>query len=305
MENTKNNPRQFLIGSLFIVLGAIGFSAKSILIKLAYAKSAQIDAITLMTWRMLIALPFFLTVAIWNREKGRRKRQSQDWLALILLGLMGYYLASFLDFKGLEYISAGLERLILFLYPTMVVFLTALFHQRPISLAQRWALLLSYIGIGLVYGSQPMASSPDITLGGLLVLGSAMAYAIYLTGSGFIIPRFGSKCFTAYSMSFACLLTIGHFLLSKPINQLGISWEIFLLALALALISTVAPAFLVNAGIRRIGADHAAILGTIGPVSTLVLAYFVLDETLGPVQITGSALVLGGVMLVGLTKRTG
>lgn len=304
MDATTHHSRHALIGSAFILLGAIGFSAKSILIKLAYADSAQIDAITLMTLRMTLALPFFLAVALWSREPDVQKRRSGDWMALMLLGLMGYYLASLLDFKGLEYISAGLERLILFLYPTIVVFLTALLYRRPISRAQRWALLLSYAGILLVYGTNPYAESPDIPLGAMLVLGSAVAFAIFMTGSGHFIHRFGSKRFTAYSMSIACFATIIHFLASRPIDQLAVSNKVLGLAVMLALVSTVMPAFLMSAGIRRIGADQASIIGTLGPVATLVMAYLLLDEALDLPQIIGSTMVLGGVLLVSLAKRT-
>jgi drug/metabolite transporter (DMT)-like permease len=212
---------------------------------------------------------------------------------------------SLLDFKGLEYISAELERLILFLYPTIVVFLTALLYRRPISRLQRWALVLSYAGILLVYGNNPHAESPDITLGAILVFGSAVVFAFFMTGSGHFIPRFGSKRFTAYSMSVACFATIIHFLASKPIDQLAVSNKVFGLAVILALVSTVAPAFLMSAGIRRIGADHASIIGTVGPVATLVMAYLLLDETLDLPQIIGSTMVLGGVLLVSFAKRTG
>lgn len=306
MDAKIDSSRQALIGSLFIILGAIGFSAKSILIKFAYADSAQIDAITLMTLRMLMALPFFLVVALWKRESGGQERHNSDWIALFILGVMGYYLASLLDFKGLEYISAGLERLILFLYPTIVVFLSALLYRRPISRVQGWALLLSYTGILLVYANDPQVASPDITLGVGLVFGSAVVFALFMTGSGYFIPRFGSQRFTAYSMSIACVATIIHFLLNKPVTELAVSNKVLglALALALALISTVAPAFLMNAGIRRIGADHASIIGTVGPVATIAMAYALLDEALGVVQIAGSLMVLSGVMLVSLAKRS-
>ena len=302
MSAQSQTTRQTLLGSTLIVLGAIGFSAKSILIKLAYADSAPVDAITLMTLRMLMALPFFLAVALWSRPARGKGHTIEDWVALLTLGVMGYYLASLLDFKGLQYLSAGLERLILFLYPTFVVILTALLYRRPIGMTQRWALLLSYLGILLVYGMDPQARSPGVGLGAILVFGSAVTFAIYLTGSGHYIPRFGSRRYTAYSMSIACLVTIGHFLVEQPLERLLVSPRVLALAVALALISTVAPAFLMNAGIRRIGADHAAIIGSIGPVSTLAMAYLFLGEILGPAQIIGSAMVLGGVLLVSLRK---
>lgn len=302
METTSHQPENAMNGGLLVVLGAIGFSAKPILIKLAYADGASIDAITLMTLRMLLALPIFLAVALWERDTSSQRHSASDWAALAILGVTGYYLASLLDFTGLEYISAGLERLILFLYPTFVVLLSAVLYRRRIRRAQRIALLLSYTGILLVYGGNPLADSPDIALGAAFVLASGVVFAVYLTGSGHFIPRFGSRRFTAYSMSIASIATLVHFLLFHPVAQLLVSMDILGLALALAVFSTVLPAFLINAGIRRIGADHAAIITSIGPVVTLALAYAVLDESLGPAQITGAALVLLGVMLVGLVK---
>jgi drug/metabolite transporter (DMT)-like permease len=302
MDATAHHRRQVFLGSALIVLGAIGFSAKAILIKLAYADSAPVDAITLMTLRMLLALPFFLAVALWSRAPQGQGHRGGDWAALVALGVLGYYLASLLDFLGLEYISAGLERLILFLYPTIVVILTALLYRRPIGPSQRWALLLCYAGILVVYGKDPHGASADVAIGALLIFGSAVTFAVYLTGSGHYIPRFGSRRYTAYSMSVACLVTIAHFLATKPVAQLEVSPRVLGLAVALALVSTVAPAFLMNAGIRRIGAARASITGTVGPVSTLVLAYLILGETLVPAQIIGSAMVLGGVLVVSLGK---
>ncbi|BAO43128.1 DMT family transporter [Thiolapillus brandeum] len=300
MNTTTHSARPVLLGGTLIVLGAIGFSGKSILIKLAYADSVQVDAITLMTLRMAFALPFFLAAAFWRGDAEKAAHGRGDWMVLLLLGIMGYYLASLLDFKGLEHISAGLERLILFLYPTFVVLLTALLYRRPIGRTQRLALVLSYVGIGLVYGTQPMGVSPNASLGALLVLGSAVVFAIYMTASGHYIPRFGSRRFTAYSMSVACAVTIVHFLLVKPVSGLAVSSHVLALGLALALFSTVLPAFLMTAGIRRIGADHAAIVGSIGPVSTLMLAWLVLGEALTTPQILGAVLVVCGVLLVSL-----
>jgi len=304
---TPDRGRQALIGSILILLGAIGFSAKSILIKLAYGDSTPVDAVTLMTLRMLMALPFFLLVALWSGPPKDRVQRPKDWAALVILGVMGYYLASLLDFLGLQYISAGMERLILFLYPTMVVILTALLYRRPIARPQRWALLLCYAGILLVFGKDPQAGSADLGLGALLVFGSALTFAVYLTGSGHYIPRFGSRRYTAYSMSVACLATIGHFLTVQPVERVlftrWVSPRVLALAASMALISTVAPAFLMNAGIARIGAARASIIGSIGPVVTLAMAYLFLGETLLPVQMIGCAMVLVGVLLVTLRKQ--
>lgn len=304
METTEPDTRQSLIGFAFIVLASIGFSSKSILIKLVYADSAHIDAITLMTLRMLLALPFFLGVALWNPDPRAGEPRPSDWTAVVLLGVTGYYLASLLDLTGLMYISAGLERLILFLYPTIVVLLTAVIYRRPVSQAQRRALLLSYSGILLVFTNRPLESTPDLVLGALLVFASAVTFALYMTGSGHVIPRFGSRRFTAYTMTIASLATGVHFTLSTPLDRLLVSGNVFGLALLLALFATVIPAFLMNAGIHRIGSGQASIVSSVGPVATLALAYAVLGETLGPVQLLGSTMVLGGILLVSRGKQT-
>ena len=304
MEATIRDSREILIGKAFIVLSAIGFSSKSILVKMAYADSAQVDAITLMTLRMMLALPFFLVVSLCSRGSQISGAGIWDWGLLTVLGVIGYYLASLLDLTGLEYISAGLERLILYLYPTIVVVLTALIYRQPVTLATRRALILSYVGILLVFGCTPDAASSDSALGALLVLASAVVFALFLIGSGQLIPRFGSRRFTAYSMSVACVATGVHFGVTRPIAQLMVSTNVFRLALMLALFSTVAPAFLMNAGIRRVGAGQASVLSSIGPVATLAMAYVLLGETLEPIQVIGSAMVLGGVLLVSLSSRT-
>jgi drug/metabolite transporter (DMT)-like permease len=303
MERTTDHSNHIPSGSILVALGSIGFSAKPILVKLAYADTAQIDAITLMTLRMLMALPFFLLVALWNRDAETQSRDAGDWASLLVLGIAGYYLASLLDFSGLQYISAGFERLILFLYPTLVVLLSAGLYKRKIGRQQGFALILSYAGILLVYGFSPQMHSSDIAMGASLVFASAVVFALFMTGSGHFIPRFGSRRFTAHSMSIACAATLLHFLAFNSIGQLFVSPELLGLAFALALFSTVIPAFLINAGIRRIGADHASIVTSLGPVATLAMAYVVLDETLDLPQIAGSIMVLGGVLMVGLANR--
>lgn len=302
METTSQQPDTVLSGGMLVVLGAIGFSAKPVLIKLAYANGASIDAITLMTLRTLLALPIFLAVALWDREASRCRHSATDWATLSVLGVTGYYLASLLDFTGLEYISAGLERLILFLYPTFVVAFSALAYRRGITRRMGLALLLSYLGIGLVYTSGPLAGSTDIAFGSLLVLASGLIYALYLTGIGHLIPRFGTRRFTAYSMTVAASATLLHFALTHPMHDLMVPPRTLALGLALAVFSTVLPAFLINAGIRRIGADRAAVVTSVGPVFTLLLAFVVLGESLGPLQSIGAALVLVGVMQLGLDR---
>lgn len=296
--------RSTLIGSTLILLAAIGFSSKPILIKLAYAASTEVDAITLMTLRMVMSLPFFLVVALWRTEKPVAKHNTVDWVALIILGVMGYYLASLLDFSGLAYIPAGLERLILFLYPTFVVLLTAFWYRKPISQIKRRALLLSYSGMILVFlQSSTNGNMHQLVLGSSLVLGSALVFALFLTGSGHFIPRFGARRFTAWSMSVACIATLAHFAALRPLEQLLVSPEIFALGAMLALFSTILPAFLMNIGIQKVGAANAAIVSAAGPVATLAMAFVILGETLSIMQIIGTIMILGGVLLISLSGK--
>jgi drug/metabolite transporter (DMT)-like permease len=279
----------------------LGFSAKAVLIKLAYQDSSSLDALSLMMLRMVISLPFFAAVAFWSaRQSNVQRLNGRDWLLIIVLGLMGYYFASLLDFEGLRYISAGLERLILFLYPTFVVLLTAATQKRPINRRQASALLLSYAGMVLVFiESLNLTPPPHLWLGSLLVLGSAITFAFFLLGSGVMIQRIGSARFTAYSMSVACLATCIHFLVQHGSTAPEQPRSVYLLALIMAIFSTVLPAFLMNAGIRRIGSSTAAILSSIGPVGTLALAFVFLNEQLTLSQGLGTVLVLIGVSVIG------
>ncbi len=295
--------RYALIGGLLIIIAAIGFSSKSILIKMAYAEDSRIDAITLLTLRMMLALPFFLVIAYLNQRKKRiSEYPPRDLLALLALALTGYYLASLLDFIGLETVPAGQERLILFLYPTMVLLIMAAAGRKRIGARQVIALAGSYLGIALVFTGQQSINGQIPTMGALLIFASAFAYACYLVGSGELLKRLGSGFFTAISMSIACIATMTHFFVRHDIAQLQVAPDVLPIALTLAVFSTVIPAFLMNAGIRRIGAANASIISMIGPVITLLLAYYFLDESFGPMETVGAILVIGGVFLV--SRRT-
>ncbi|MGZ8928595.1 MAG: DMT family transporter, partial [Methylobacter sp.] len=223
----SQNNQQVIFGYLFVLLGAFGFSAKAVLVKLAYTYSYQLDAITLMVLRMAISLPFFLAVALWSAKDSARTNDTQhlsgqDWLMIFGLGLLGYYIASFLDFAGLQYISASLERLILFLYPTMVVLFTAALQRRAINRHQALALALSYAGMILVFvDNMASIASSGLLLGSALVLASAVAYAFFLMGSGMMVKRIGSTRFTAYSMTVACLATGLHFVIQHGSEMLS------------------------------------------------------------------------------------
>jgi drug/metabolite transporter (DMT)-like permease len=302
--------RNRVIGYALVLLGALGFAAKAVIVKLAYAANTEVDAITLMALRMLFALPFFLLVAVWhNKKTPALPLTKKQWGVVIILGLMGYYLASYLDFIGLKYISAGLERVIIFLYPTFVVLFSALIYKRQIAVRVGIALGLSYIGTLLVFIEHLSVTSSGLLLGSGLVLGSAIIFACFIMGSGVMTQRIGSARFTVYTMTVASIATLVHFalqhgssltrLLSLPYSE----WErVYYLALIMAVFSTVLPAFFMNAGIRRIGAGSASILSTTGPIATLVLAYMLLGEMITSLQVAGTFFVLAGVYVVSRAK---
>lgn len=297
--------RSVLSGSLLVLFAAVGFSAKAVLVKLAYAYSPKLDAITLMSLRMLLSLPFFAAAAFWTRRHGDRARlTSRDTAALVGLGILGFYLAGFLDFAGLSYISAGLERLLLFLYPTLVAIFSALFFRRPMTRRERIALLLTYLGIALVFGTNALSGAPHLFLGSVLVFGAALSFALYILISSRFVLRLGSTRFTAYVMSSACLATGVHFSATHTLAALALPPRIYGLALLMAVFSTVIPAFLLNAGMRHIGANSTSIISSIGPVLTLFLAYLLLGETLTLTQLAGTALVIAGVVIAGTRNNT-
>ena len=299
-----------VIGYGLALLGALGFSAKAIIIKLAYAANVEVDAITLMALRMLFALPFFLLVAVWhNKKTAALPLNKKQWTVVIVLGLMGYYIASYLDFIGLQYISAGLERVIIFLYPTFVVLFSSIVYRRRITARVGIALGLSYTGTILVFIEYLSIASSGLLLGSGLVLGSAIIFSWFVMGSGVMTQHIGSARFTAYTMTVASVATLVHFAFrhSAELTRLSslpyAAWDrVYSLALIMAVFSTVLPAFFMNAGIRRIGAGSASIISTTGPVATLVLAYMLLGEAITPIQLAGTFFVLAGVYVVSRVK---
>lgn len=286
------------VGLVFAACGAVGFSFKAILVKLAYRHG--VDAETLLALRMAFSLPFFLVMGLLASRSAAIPLSGRDWWWMAGLGLFGYYLASYLDFLGLAYISAALERLILFLYPTIVIVMSALFLGKPISRRMMGALALSYLGIGLAVGHdlKIAGETADVVLGCLLVFGSAVSYALYLMGNGQVVGRLGSGRVTAFASSFACAFSLAQFGLMRPFESLIQPWQVYGLSLAMAIFSTVAPVWLVSEAIRRLGAGPVSLTGTLGPVITLFLGWVMLDEVIGAVQMAGTAMVIAGVLVM-------
>jgi drug/metabolite transporter (DMT)-like permease len=291
-------------GWLFAVLGAFGFSFKAILVKLAYRHG--VDAETLLALRMLFSLPFFVVMGVWaGRQPGAQPMTARLWGWMLALGFLGYYLSSYLDFLGLMYISAGLERLILFLYPTIVIVLSALFLGKPLTARTGLALLLCYLGIFLAVGHDltHQDGSQQVVWGSALVFASAVSYALYLLGNGVVVARLGSMRVTALATAVACGLCIVQFFVLRPAADLVQPWQVYALSIAMALVSTVAPVWLVSEAIRRLGAGPVSLTGTLGPVATIALAWLILDEAFGPAQAIGTALVVGGVLVMAPRPR--
>ena len=290
-----------LAGFIITFIGSLLFSTKAIIVKLAFA-ATHTDAVTLLGLRMIFALPFYLVAAfIVSNKTTNVKMTKRQWLIVIALGLTGYYLSSLFDFIGLQYISAGLERLILFLYPTFVVIINAVIFKQKISRVQNLALLLTYAGIGIAYFGELNIknNNSEFLFGSLMVLLCAITFAIYLVGSGRIIPTTGSTKFTAYAMLAA---TFGILTQNVVVNNVGNFYTgngLWWYGITLAILATVIPSFMMANGMKKIGSNNVAIVSSIGPVSTILQAHFILGEPMLTEQIAGTILVIAGVLLIG------
>jgi drug/metabolite transporter (DMT)-like permease len=292
-----------LAGVLMVALAAVAFSGKAIIIKLAYRHG--VDAVTLLALRMLFSAPLFAVLAWWaSRAPGVEALSGPDLRAVAALGFIGYYLASYFDFLGLQHITAALERLVLFLYPTFVLILSAMLFGRRITARDVGAVALSYVGIALVFAHDLQTQQGDVVLGSFWVLLSALLYAIYLLGSGRLVGRVGSLRFACYAGLVSCAAVLAHYAIATPRLDLIVSQPapVYWLAILMAAASTVMPIVLTSEGIRRIGASQASVLGSLGPVATIFLGYLFLGEPITAIQLGGAALVLAGVLAISLKR---
>lgn len=287
-------------GFLITFIGAILFSTKAVIVKKAFA-DIKVDALSLLAVRMICSLPFYLAVAFYKTNKEENvKLNTRQWWFLLLLGLMGYYISSFLDFVGLQYISAGLERLILFLYPSISVMITAFIFKEKISGTQRLALLITYIGIAIAYYGELKidAGNPNFYWGSFLIFLCAITFGFFIAGSGQLIPQIGATKFTAYGMTVASLGVLIHYLLNGNYTVLlSGSTAFWMYGILLAVVATVIPTFLISAGVKQMGSNNVAIVSSVGPVSTIIQAHYILGEQIFPMQIIGTILVIGGVIM--------
>jgi drug/metabolite transporter (DMT)-like permease len=305
MEKTIPKNSISSIGFLIAFFGAILFSTKAIIVKKAFA-DVHVDALTLLMIRMLFSLPFYFAAAIiiWRKSAGT-KMTSRQWLATIALGLFGYYLSSLFDFIGLQYISAGLERLILFLYPSFAVLINALLFKQPIRRNEALALALTYFGIGIAYYGELRldTSNPNFFLGSFLVFVCSITYSVYIVGSGRMIPEIGANKFTTYALLSSTAGVFIHYVIKGEYHAFEASSELWWYGILLALVATVIPTFMLSAALKKIGSNNVAIISSIGPVSTILQAHYFLGEEIFTLQIVGTLLVLAGVLLLVLKTK--
>jgi drug/metabolite transporter (DMT)-like permease len=281
-----------LTGLALAVVGSVLFSGKAIVVKLAYRY--DVDALTLIALRMLLAAPFF-AVSYLLASRGAQPLAPADHRRLIALGVLGYYLASYLDFLGLQHVSAALERLILFLNPTIVLLISAVFLAKRIRRLEWWALGLTYAGIVLAFWHDVRFEGGRIALGSALVFGSAVCYAVYLVVGGELVRRIGAIRLTSYAMCVSSAVVVVHFLVVHPLSALAQPAPVLWLSLLNATLCTVLPVFATMLAIERIGAGRASMASMVGPVATIGLAWLILDEPVSGWQLAGTALVLAGV----------
>jgi drug/metabolite transporter (DMT)-like permease len=298
------------LGLLLALGGVVGFGFRPVFVKLCYAIE-PISPVTLLYLRMLMSLPFFAAVAWWlgyRDSKSATKRAPltpREWAAVAGLAFVGYYLSSFLDFIGLQYVGAGVGRLILFIYPTMVVLLSLVFLKKRPTRRELAALVISYVGIALVVSGQIGARGEDrlFLFGVLMCLSSALSYATYLVAGSELTRRIGSMRFTAYTMIVATLPAAVQFYAIEPLSALDLSAKLWWTLLAMVVFATVIPAFMVAEALKRIGANQFALIGAVGPVVTVYAGAVGLEEPVTAIQIAGSVLVISGVLLVSLKPK--
>lgn len=299
MERAQAAPKSIAIGLTLAIVGAIAFSGKAIIVKLGYRYG--VDAVTLLMLRMLFALPFFAVIVWWTQHRPGAevvRLTCRDWLGVLGLGFTGYYLASFLDFAGLQFVSASLERLILYLNPTLVLLMGMVLYGRKVGPRQWLGMALSYAGVLLVFGHEVHLDGSNVAWGTALVFGSAVSYAIYLSYSGEMVQRLGSLRLVGLATTVACILCIAQFAVLRPISSaLAVAPEVLWLSLLNATACTVVPVLLVMMAIERLGSGLAAQVGMVGPMSTITMGVVILGEPFTPWVVAGTVLVLAGVFV--------
>jgi len=291
--------RAFLTGLAFAAIGSVLFSAKAVVIKLAYRHG--VDPLTLLALRMLFAAPFFAVALVWS-SRGRAALTGREHARIIFIGVVGYYGASYFDFLGLQHVSAGLERLILYLYPTIVVLISVLFLHRRFTRTDGLALAVAYAGILAAFWHDVRVGSGNVPLGATLVFASALTYAVYLVLAGELVHRVGAIRLTAYAILVSTAAVMLQFVLQNPWSSFQQPAPVIWLSAVNGFFCTVLPAFATMLAIERIGAGRTAMVAMIGPMATIAMAWALLDEAMSGWGMIGTALVLGGVLILSRGK---
>lgn len=299
----KHKSSNFL-GVVTALLAVFLFSSKAIIVKLIYA--FEVPTIHILLLRMLFALPFYIGMLTFRNDRKEQPVTNKDYLWLLLFGVLGYYVASFLDFYGLKFLSASLERIILFVYPTLVVLIGYVFLKNKITKQQLWAILITYVGVVFTFASElQINNDKNLLLGAGLIFMSALTYASYLVGSGWLIPRFGTLRFTSLAMVVACFSVLTHYLITDRTSFCNYPMEVYLYGLIMAFFCTVLPSYLVSFSIQKLGTSKFAIIGSMGPIFTIMLAVLILGETITIVQAVGVVVVIFGVRIVTKKNKNG
>ena len=305
MKTKSTHKSSYFAGVILVFVGAVAFAGKAVLVRYNYLHY-HVDTISLLALRMLFSAPFYIGILVFKNIKDTTKPtlSNKEWLTMVLIGIVGYYLAALFDFWGLNYVTASVERLILFLYPTIVVIVSAIFLKKKITTIQYLALVVTYLGVFFSFiPDLKIGMQKDLLLGSFLVFLSAFTYALYLIGSGEMIPRIGSLRFTCYAMLISTAIVMGHFFLTKHPSLFSYPKEAYLLSFVMALFTTVIPSFMISDGIKKIGSGNASIIGSIGPVATIIMANVFLDEPISIWQIGGTIIVLIGVLMISVKGK--
>ncbi len=297
-ESIKRATQTYWIGVIMLIIANVGFSFKAITIKLLYRY--HLDTVSVIGLRMLFSLPIYVGVLLWLRtQKNAPSLSNGDVLKISGLGVLSYYVSSMLDFLGLQYISASIERLVLFTYPTMVVLISFLFLEKKIKRYQVFALIITYIGVVIAFvAERGLGDQKNFLLGASLVFGCAITYSVYVVGTGEMVQRIGSIRFSAIAMIGATIPALIHNYFSNGLNLFQFSPDVYKLTVSLVFVSTVIPIFLIVEGIRRVGSTTSSLIGFIGPVSTIYFAYIFLGEHVTFLQMVGTVIVIYGIYTV-------
>jgi len=301
MKNEQNfqNVSAGVIG----LSGVVMFSAKSVFAKMAY--EYRVDPISVLFLRMLFALPLIVLIGFFYEKT--RKPETVKWrdiLKVAGISVLGYYISAIFNFIGLVYIEASIERLILFLYPTMVIFLSAVFLKKPVTTKQIVAISISYVGIFIAFADKLMVKNPaTFWLGAALTFASSFTYAIFLTVSDKLIKQVGSVRFTTTATLTMCVCLIVHALVAGKAAIEGYNPHVYLYCILMAVLSTVIPVYMFNYSMSKLGATNISIISCLGPICTLVFSAILLNETINMWQIVGTFVVMAGILFVHIDKK--